>query len=57
VLVGCDEMERSGLALLTDVVEIFEGPLFGLGHEEEDHAEGDYVESTVGGFGVSKGFS
>lgn len=29
-----------------DVVELFECPLFGFGHEEEDHDEGADVETT-----------
>lgn len=30
-----------------DVVELFESSLFGLGNEEEDHAEGNNVHATV----------
>lgn len=34
-----------------DVVEFFEGALFGFRDEEEDHYKGDDVETAVGGWG------
>ncbi len=30
-----------------DIVELFEGALFGFGYPEEDHGEGDYVRASV----------
>jgi hypothetical protein len=36
-----------------DVIELFEGSLFGFWHEEENHDQGTHVEATVRKINVS----